>query len=161
IVDAEGRLREIISSGIDTSERKRAEEALRASEERYRHLAVRDDLTGLYNTRHLFQALEAQIAESAAAGTPVSVLFIDLDHFKRVVDTRGHLKGSQAIQEVAGTIRSCLAPPAWAVAYAGDEFVVVLPGTPRPTAVEKAREICARMKATQYLAGASRPVRLT
>src|SRR5262249_40608365 len=73
---------------------------------------------------------------------------------------RGHLNGSRAIQEVAATIRSCLSAPAWAVAYAGDEFVVVLPGVAQAAAVEKARDIHARIRETAYLAGTGQPVRL-
>lgn len=160
ITDGDGRLIEIVSTGIDTTDRKRADDALRASEERFRELAVRDNLTGLYNTRHLYQALEELIAHSAPDGATFSVLFIDLDHFKRVVDARGHLNGSRAIQEVAATIRDCLEPPAWAVAYAGDEFVVVLPALGRAAAVAAAEAIRAKMAATPYLAGTGRPVRI-
>jgi len=89
------------------------------------------------------------------------VLFIDLDHFKRVVDARGHLNGSRAIQEVAAVIRGCLEAPAWAVAYAGDEFVVVLPGFARAAALEKAHEIQTCIRDARYLRATGRPARLT
>jgi diguanylate cyclase (GGDEF)-like protein/PAS domain S-box-containing protein len=161
IVDSKGELVEILSTGVDTTDKKRAEDALRANEERFRELAVRDDLTGLYNTRYLYQALEALITSSAAAGEAFSILFLDLDRFKRLVDSRGHLNGSRAIQEVAASIRSCLEPPAWAVAYAGDEFVVVLPGLARGAAIEKAGHIQTCIRETRYLGATGQTARLS
>ena len=85
---------------------------------------------------------------------------MDLDHFKYVVDTYGHLNGSRAIQQVAATIKQSLDDPAYAVAYAGDEFVVVLPGFDQARARQKADEICARMMTTVYLLDQGIEVRL-
>jgi diguanylate cyclase (GGDEF)-like protein len=120
----------------------------------YRHindLAIHDDLTGLFNQRYLYRALRDLISAGAADRTPFSVVFMDLDHFKRVVDTYGHLKGSEALHEVAATIKACLPDPAFGVAYGGDEFVVVLPGFGKKTATGKAEEIRAKMSQTKYL----------
>ena len=145
---------------VDISQRKKAEEALRESERRFREQALRDGLTGLYNQRYLYQALAEEIQRAKAAGTPVSLIFMDLDHFKRVVDTHGHLNGSRAIQKVAGTIASCLQEPAYAVAYAGDEFVVVLPGLDQTQALQKAHQIRSRVKDTVYVLNRGVEVRL-
>jgi len=85
---------------------------------------------------------------------------MDMDNFKRVVDTYGHLNGSQALKEVAATIKKCLKKPCFGVAYGGDEFVVVLPGFDKFQALEKAEEIRTRMKQTSYLAKDRLNVRL-
>jgi diguanylate cyclase (GGDEF)-like protein len=156
----EDTLSRIILSLVDITERKVAEEALRASAQRFRDLAIRDNLTGLYNTRHLYQSLTEHIEACRADGSRVSLIFMDLDRFKEVVDTHGHLNGSRAIQEVAATIQECLEAPAYAVAYAGDEFVIVLPGYDQVLARLKANEIRSRMVGTVYLRAQGLEVRL-
>jgi len=131
---------------------------------RYReiqHLAIHDDLTGLYNTRYLYGALEASIAEAESAGAPFSLVFMDMDNFKGVVDTYGHLKGSQTLQEVAATIRDCLPEKAFGVAYGGDEFVVVLEGFGKEAARRKAEEIRTGLRKTLYLTGHGHSVSLS
>jgi len=141
----------IVISLVDISERKRAEEALRISEQKFREQALRDNLTGLYNRRYLYKSLSELIEECKDDGLPLSLIFMDLDNFKQVVDAHGHLNGSRAIQEVAATIRNAIREPAYAVAYAGDEFVVVLPGSNQSQAMETACSIRSQMNNTLYL----------
>ncbi|MBR9987955.1 MAG: sensor domain-containing diguanylate cyclase [Desulfosarcina sp.] len=156
----EDTLERVAIAMVDISQRKKAEAALRESEQRFRDQALRDGLTGLYNQRYLYQSLAVWIDGAKNADTPISVIFMDLDHFKTIVDTHGHLNGSRAIQKVAGTIANCLQEPAFAVAYAGDEFVVVLPGMDQPRALQKASEIRASMKNTVYVLDQGIEVRL-
>jgi len=145
---------------VDHTAYKLAEEELRHSEETFRYLAVHDNLTGLYNTRYLYQSLAGLLEISSADNTRFSLIFMDIDNFKKVVDTYGHLNGSQAIQEVAATIRHSIADPAYGVAYGGDEFVVVLPGFDKGRAIEKAEEIRERMSETVYLSSKGHKVSL-
>ena len=145
---------------VDISQRKKAEEALRESERRFRDQAFRDGLTGLYNQRYLYQSLAEWIERAQISGTPISLIFLDLDHFKKIVDTHGHINGSRAIRKVASTIGNCLQEPAFAVAWAGDEFVVVLPGLNQPQALQKASEIRASIKDTVYVLDQDTEVRL-
>jgi diguanylate cyclase (GGDEF)-like protein/PAS domain S-box-containing protein len=151
----------VVIALTDITNRKQTEEALRASEQRSREQAMRDNLTGLYNRRYLYRSLAELVQEGKDAGSVVSIIFLDLDDFKQVVDTHGHLNGSRAIQEVASTIRESLKEPAYAVAYAGDEFVVVLPGFDRNRALLQAEEIRSRMVSASYLLEQGLEVRLT
>ena len=141
----------ILIAMVDISKRKQAEEALRASEQRFREQSLRDNLTGLYNRRYLYQSLTELIEHAKTNGSVVSVIFMDLDRFKSVVDTYGHLNGSRTIKEVATTIRETLEKPAYAVAYAGDEFVVVLPGCDQAQAVAQANKIQVRIRNHVFL----------
>ncbi len=145
---------------VDHTAYKLAEEELRHSEETFRYLAIHDNLTGLYNTRYLYQSLDRLLKISSADDTRFSLIFMDIDNFKKVVDTYGHLNGSQALQEVAATIRQTLTDPAYGVAYGGDEFVVVLPGFGKSQAMDKAGEIRERMCETVYLSSKGHQVSL-
>jgi diguanylate cyclase (GGDEF)-like protein len=144
----------------EIAERIKVEEKLQASKEAYRQLSIHDSLTGLYNTRHLYAAMEKLVAETECCGGSFSLIFFDIDNFKSVVDTHGHLNGSQVLAEVAQTITSCIAEPAFAVAYGGDEFVVVLPGTTHEQGLEKAEEIRVKMLKTTYLPSAEKGVHI-
>jgi len=114
-------------------------------------LSIRDNLTGMYNTRYLYQTLAGLISDRSSGRSPVSLIFMDVDNFKQVVDTHGHLKGSRVLHEIAGTIMGCIQEPAFGVAYGGDEFVVVLPDMSKAAAYQTAEGIRVKINDTPYL----------
>ncbi|MBZ0103205.1 MAG: sensor domain-containing diguanylate cyclase [Thermoanaerobaculia bacterium] len=104
--------------------------------------AKRDNLTGLYNDRFLHSALESTIGACRAAGSDLALLFLDLDYFKHVNDTHGHLAGSQVLREVGHLLRGSIRDPGAVVArYGGDEFVIAVPGAGRAAAVQLAEQL--------------------
>jgi len=91
--------------------------------------AVRDSLTGLLNHREFYRRLEEEVARADREGQEVAVLMIDLDDFKRVNDSWGHLRGDSVLREVARALESCMREQDVLARYAGDEFAVVLTAT--------------------------------
>jgi diguanylate cyclase (GGDEF)-like protein len=151
----------IITKEMEAEEHlKQVQDALRKSEQNYKTLSIHDNLTGLYNTRFLYHALDELIQKSTSGGRNFSLVFMDIDNFKQVVDTHGHLNASNALQEIAGTIRATLPAPAYGVAYGGDEFVLVLPGFDKRQALDMAETIRIRLKETIYLQKAGLKVRV-
>lgn len=105
-------------------------------------IAKRDNLTGLYNDRYLHVALTQSIERCQAEGRDLAVLFLDLDFFKRVNDTHGHLAGSQVLQEVGEILaKRVSAYDAFPARYGGDEFVLVAPERSLEEAVDLAEEV--------------------
>jgi diguanylate cyclase (GGDEF)-like protein len=140
---------------------KQVQKALKKSEQKFKKQAIHDNLTGLYNTRYLYYALAELIKKSASRGDVFSLVFMDIDNFKQVVDTHGHLNASKTLQEFAATLKDCLQKPAYGVAYGGDEFVLVLPGLEKQQALDKAETIRKRIKETVYLQNAGLKVSIS
>src|SRR5689334_22695948 len=111
------------------------------SVEKIQELTITDDCTGLYNARHLHRTLETEVYRSSRFGYEFTVLFIDLDHFKQVNDTHGHLIGSKLLAEIGYQIKSHLRLIDYAFRYGGDEFVVLLPQTGKESGLVVARRL--------------------
>jgi diguanylate cyclase (GGDEF)-like protein len=111
------------------------------SVEKIQELTITDDCTGLYNARHLYKTLETEVYRSSRFGYEFSVLFIDLDHFKQVNDTHGHLIGSKLLAEIGYLVKAQLRLIDYAFRYGGDEFVVLLPQTGKDQALHVAKRL--------------------
>lgn len=90
-------------------------------------LSLKDPLTGLSNRRHFRNMLAREIDVVARSGESALLLMLDIDHFKKVNDTYGHLVGDRVIQDVAHCLASCVRPMDTVARYGGEEFAVILP----------------------------------
>jgi diguanylate cyclase (GGDEF)-like protein len=151
VVSAIAVLLEPVGGAIDSAlQLKRSEE-----------LSVTDDLTALYNSRYLNQVLRRETKRASRHGRPLSLLFIDLDGFKRVNDTHGHLCGSRALVEAAGVIRASARETDVVARFGGDEFALVLPDTGAEGALAVGERIRERLAAHPFLASEGLSLRLT
>ena len=126
------------------------------AQETLRRAAVRDSLTGLLNHREFYRRLTDEIARAEREQLPLSVLMIDLDYFKGINDTYGHLRGDTVLREVAGVITRSVREEDVVARYAGDEFAVILPGAAEVDAVriaERLRSGCEGVMRAVDLAG--------
>ena len=97
---------------------------------RFEDLSKRDSLTGLYNDRYFHERLDMETQKAIGEGSDLSLIFFDLDHFKEVNDTHGHLVGSRVLKEIALIIDEVfLDSDAASARYGGDEFVILMPGS--------------------------------
>jgi len=119
--------------------------------QRIHELTITDDCTSLYNARHLNFILETEVYRSQRYGYEFSLVFIDLDFFKKVNDTHGHLIGSKLLAEIGQVIKSHCRLIDFAFRYGGDEFVVLLPQTSKESACNVARRLHRLIRDTVWL----------
>jgi diguanylate cyclase (GGDEF)-like protein len=111
--------------------------------ERLKSQSIRDPLTELYNSRHFYAQLEDEIQRSERYVHPLSLIFIDIDSFKAVNDTYGHMVGDQALLLIARKMQTSLRSQDTAYRFAGDEFTIILP----ETTADNAKFVADRIKA--------------
>jgi diguanylate cyclase (GGDEF)-like protein len=121
--------------------------------------SVRDALTGCFNRAHTSDALDTEIGRSRRSGTPLSVVMFDVDHFKRVNDTYGHLSGDAVLSAVGQRLRHVLRKSDIRCRFGGDEFMVVLPDTPESGALRVAEWLRSEME--QNKNEANPPIRVS
>ncbi len=140
---------------IDITERYQAEQALKKAhkelkarfqqikqlQEQLLEQLIRDPLTGLFNRRYLQETLDREFARAGREKRPVSLIMMDIDHFKRVNDSYGHRAGDKVLTELGQLLTASVRAEDIPCRYGGEEFVIVLPGASLETAKERAEQI--------------------
>src|SRR5229473_2820718 len=124
-------------------------------------LTITDDCTSLYNARHMGFILETEIYRSQRYNYEFSIVFIDLDHFKQVNDTHGHLMGSRLLAEIGNALKEHCRLIDFAFRYGGDEFVILLPQTSKDNALNVARRLHKLIRESTWLTSQGLNIRLT
>lgn len=143
-----------------TRDRTRLATALAKALREQERLAITDGLTGLYNRRFFQEMLRLDAERAERNGSPMSIIMIDLDRFKKVNDTCGHPTGDRVLVEAAERIRRAVRPSDLVARYGGEEFVCLLPGAGEDTALEVAEQVRRALSRTP-LSVPGREVRLT
>ena len=128
---------------------------------RIHELTIKDDCTSLYNARHMGFILDTEIYRSQRYNYEFSIVFIDLDHFKQVNDTHGHLVGSRLLAEMGEALKTNCRLIDFAFRYGGDEFVILLPQTSKENAINVARRLHKLIRETVWLQNEGLNIRVT
>lgn len=120
-------------------------------------LSITDPLTGVPNRRHLFQQLENEVQRATRYETPVSLVMIDIDHFKHLNDTAGHRAGDLALKQVCNVLKQSVRKVDTLARYGGEEFVVLLPQVARREALEVAEKLRKSIAETAFEHGEVQP----
>lgn len=138
-------------ANLDEMVAERTERLEQLVEEIHR-LSMTDALTGAYNRRSIDERLPREVERAHRYGRDLSVLFVDLDHFKQINDSHGHPVGDVVLRQMAASVREQLRSGVdWMARYGGEEFLVVLPETPLASAVATAERLRERIAAERVV----------
>jgi diguanylate cyclase (GGDEF)-like protein len=143
------RLEQAVQRRTEDLESEKAE-LLRAREQ-MRHYAEHDDLTGLWNHRIIIDRLRAEVDRVHRDGTPLSVILVDLDHFKSINDNFGHPAGDQVLKEISAIFAHAVRSYDWVGRYGGEEFLLILPGSGFDTARPRAEQLRVAVESARIL----------
>lgn len=124
----------------------------------YRQLSMVDGLTGLHNRAWLNTQLPSMVETAHATRNPLSIIMVDLDHFKRFNDEYGHVLGDDALQTAAKVLNAGLRPTDFAARYGGEEMIVILPNTNQGSGLIVAERLCSRLQKTRVFADMQKPL---
>ncbi len=157
-----GEPKAFVANVRDISERVESEEKLAVVHRQMQQQAERDSLTQLANRRCFDEALEREWRRGRRTGSPLALLMVDIDHFKRINDTYGHRAGDQCLQAIAGVLRDVARRPSDLIArYGGEEFAMLLPDVSLEAAKMMADLLCLKMREQMFEAGIGRTLALT
>lgn len=131
---------------------------LESAKKRLRQLADTDPLTSLYNKRYLIKALRNEVSRASRYKNPLSLVMIDVDHFKAINDEFGHVSGDAVLQQMATLLANGVRSIDIAARYGGEEFAIVLPETPATGAELVARRLGALVKRHRFLDAEGEPL---
>jgi diguanylate cyclase (GGDEF)-like protein len=154
VVAGFGILQDGIRAHIDSLDRQVAERTreLESALESIRRLSALDGLTGCFNRATFNERAPQEIERAERYGRPLAIVFVDLDHFKRINDFCGHLAGDEVLRAAADRFRHGLRQVDWIARYGGEEFVIVLPEATIAQARALAHRLLAAIRAPLVLA---------
>ena len=139
-----------------TRDLEREKTELVRTREQMRHFAEHDGLTGLWNHRIIVERLRGEVDRSQRDGTPLSIILVDLDYFKRVNDAMGHVAGDQTLREAGAIFQRAVRSYDWVGRYGGEEFLLILPGSDFEAARARAERLRATLQSAQLGEGDKR-----
>ena len=125
-------------------------ERTQTAQEYFEEMSIRDGLTKLYNHQHFYSCLEKEFSKASRYGTPLSLVFFDVDNFKRINDNYGHTHGDMVLGTIGQLTNSIARQSDIPARYGGEEFAIILPNTPSEGALEVANRLGSIIREYQF-----------